>query len=179
MAIYSHRSARRKIRAAANLCGGKSCPQSSSRHRHPVQSNRACVIINLGGIIIRRQTAGEKSGHSYRLCHCQPRHSQSVPSRPAETSSGGKHSRREIRSLRITALQSTAAEISRASRNSCLICVKTSLPYHSPGVTVSRGESVGIIIFVSSPFSVYIVLVRLSPYMILVGTAAALTTVTF
>ena len=40
----------------------------------------------------------------------------------------------------------------------------TAIPFTR--VTISRGESVGIIIFVSSPFSVYIVLVRLSLYMI-------------
>ena len=90
----------------------------------------------------------------------------SIPSSPAENSSSGKHSWREIRLFRITALQSTAAELSHASRYSCLICVKTSLPYHSPGVIDNRGESVGIIIFVSSPFSVYTVLVRMSPFMI-------------
>ena len=32
-------TARRKTRPAANSCGGKSCPQSSSRHRPPAENS--------------------------------------------------------------------------------------------------------------------------------------------
>ena len=93
-------------------------------------------------------------------------------SHAAENSSGGK-----MRSSSPTAPQSAAAESHMSSnhtwrinpfiwRKSVLIIRIVSLAYHSPGVTANRGESVFVIKLRSSPSSVFILIVLLSPFMI-------------
>ena len=148
-AIYSRRSAGRKTRPPANSCGGKSCHLASPRHRQPrqhpiqlqilpsenqiIQSNRACVIVNCGGIILRRQTQPAENHviHFDRATVIRGRVNLGEPVVPI-TPGGNiirRQTRRKIKSFRTTALQSTAAEISYVCRKSRLVCVNTSVAY--------------------------------------------------